>query len=170
MDCKERMLVRKGYTESGHVGRYFGATEAAKLPNLRSSELKEFLVVWRKRQLELYEDYVSVQRLLTFSLFLLVLTRVQSLSIEENYLGHKHLAYVIPLDSTKTSLSLYSFTDLTFCLSCTKLTARKDKSPVYENIANRLPFLRSTGTHLFIFKTKIRTSGIDWLWDLWSVY
>lgn len=45
--------------KSGNVSTYFDAEEAMKLRDLRSYEWKEFLVVWRKEQLELYEDYVS---------------------------------------------------------------------------------------------------------------
>jgi hypothetical protein len=53
------MLVRRSYVKSGNVGIYFDPEEAKKLRDFRSYEWKEFLVVWRKRQLELYEDYVS---------------------------------------------------------------------------------------------------------------
>ena len=45
--------------KSGSVSMYFDAEEAMKLRDVRSYEWKEFLVVWRKEQLELYEDYVS---------------------------------------------------------------------------------------------------------------
>jgi hypothetical protein len=53
------MLVRRSHVKSGHVGTYFDAEEAMKLRDLHSYEWKEFLVIWRKDQLELYEDYVS---------------------------------------------------------------------------------------------------------------
>ena len=38
---------------------YFDEEEAIKLRHLRSYEWKEFMVIWRERRLELYEDYVS---------------------------------------------------------------------------------------------------------------
>ncbi|GJJ15604.1 hypothetical protein Clacol_009882 [Clathrus columnatus] len=147
---RERMLIRQGYTKSGHVGRYFGETEASKLRDLRNYEWKEFLVVWRKHQLELYEDYAC------------------SMPGKERLWGHKHLARVIPLEPTKTRVSLYSFIDLSFCLTCTELADIPGKHRAYGSITKQIPFLRSTGTHIFVFKTKIRTSGIDWLWDLWK--
>lgn len=55
----DRMLVRRSNVKSGDVGTYFDAEKAMKLRDLRSQEWKELLVVWRKDQLELYEDYVS---------------------------------------------------------------------------------------------------------------
>ena len=54
-----RMLVRRSKVKSSIVGTNFDAKEAAKLRDMHSYEWKEFLVVWRKKQLELYEDYVS---------------------------------------------------------------------------------------------------------------
>ena len=48
--------------KSGNVSKYFDAEEAMKLQNFRSYEWKEFLVIWRTEQLELYEDYVREGR------------------------------------------------------------------------------------------------------------
>lgn len=56
------MLVRRSTVKSGNVSKYFDAEEAMKLQNFRSYEWKEFLVIWRTEQLELYEDYVREGR------------------------------------------------------------------------------------------------------------
>ncbi|KAF8575447.1 hypothetical protein K439DRAFT_1369937 [Ramaria rubella] len=137
--------LRRCNVKSGNVGLYFNAEDAVKLRDFRSYEWKEFLVVWRKRQLELYEDY--------------------SIPGKEMLLGHKHLACVIPLQKPETHVSLYSFIDLTFCLTCTMLHVPKDKTRTASSLNAR--FHHSTGTDVFIFKTKARSSGIDWMWELW---
>lgn len=159
------MLIRRGYTKSGRVGRYFSAVEASSLRDLRSYEWQEFLVVWRKKQLELYEDYVGIVYLAALLIVLILI--LQTVPGKEKLLRHKHLACTIPLDEQEARVSLYSFIDLSFCLTCSERVVTKGENHAYRNIVNRVPFLRSNGTFIFIFKTKVRTSAIDWLWDLW---
>ena len=76
--------------------------------------------------------------------------------------GHKQLAFVIPL-KTGTRLSLYSFTDFTFCLSCPHKPLR-----ARSRLKGRI-LLGSKGTNIFVFNTKSRTRAVDWFWKLWSV-
>jgi hypothetical protein len=75
--------------------------------------------------------------------------------------GHKHLAFIIPL-KIKTKLSLYSFVDLTFCLTC-------PPTPVYSSESKaRAIFHRSNeGTNIFVFKLKSRSRALDWTWQIW---
>ena len=42
----------------------------------------------------------------------------------------------------------------------------KQKTRIASNLSATL-FYRSSGTDVFVFKTKTRTSGIDWMWELW---
>lgn len=77
----------------------------------------------------------------------------------------KNLAYVIPLKSSKTKLSLYSFVDLTFCIACTPTTTRLNEA------TSRWSFSRSKeGTNVFIFKLKSRSRAHDWTWQLWYAH
>ncbi|KAG5648284.1 hypothetical protein DXG03_004854 [Asterophora parasitica] len=81
----------------------------------------------------------------------------------EWFTGHKHLAFVIPLKSSKTHLSLYSFVDLTFCLQCHPTKPIRDDA-----LTSSWPFRRAKeGTNIFIFKVKSRSRAYDWVWQLW---
>ncbi|KAJ7601025.1 Pleckstrin homology domain-containing protein [Mycena floridula] len=99
----------------------------------------EYIVVWRKDRIELYKDY--------------------RLPGKEWILGHKDLAFVIPLTPRKSRLSLYSFVDLTFCITC---------PPTSTGAAITRHFHHSEGTNIFIFKHKCRSRAFDWIWKLWS--
>ncbi|KAG2151386.1 hypothetical protein DEU56DRAFT_777628 [Suillus clintonianus] len=139
---RDRMLVRVSYTKSESILRHFDEVQNRMTPNLRYEDWAEFLVVWRGERLEIYEDY--------------------TLPGKEHIIGHKHLAFIIPLKSQRTHSSLYSFTDFTFCISC-------PPTPVHNNQSKaRALFDRAPeGTNVFVFKTKCRTRGMDWCWQLW---
>ena len=77
------------------------------------------------------------------------------------------MACVIPLQKPDTRLSLYSFVDFTFCLTCTMIHVPKDTLRKATGLSARMLFQKSMGTDVFVFKTKTRTSGIDWMWELW---
>ncbi|KAF8516818.1 Pleckstrin homology domain-containing protein [Hysterangium stoloniferum] len=144
---RERMLVRRCNSRIGTVGKHFSEEEAAKLRDLRSYDWKEFLVVWRGTRIELYEDY--------------------TIPGKEKLLGHKCLTCAIPLQKPDTNISLYSFVDFTFCLTCTMLHVPKGRGRTTSNLGDRIHSRRMSGTDIFIFKAKTRTSGIDWMWELW---
>ena len=103
---------------------------------------------------------------------------------------HKHmrLCYIIPLEPRKTTLSIYSFTDMTFCLV-------SDRASTYEAVKEKIngeirkqkealkhPFKtrkeqfelkeqqQSHRKRIFIFKTRTRTGAMDWVWQLWLVF
>jgi hypothetical protein len=80
---------------------------------------------------------------------------------KEWMVGHKHLAFIIPL-KIKTKLSLYSFVDLTFCLTCPPTPVHSSESKA------RAVFHRSNeGTNIFVFKLKSRSRALDWTWQIW---
>lgn len=82
---------------------------------------------------------------------------------KEWFTGHKQLAWVIPLKSSRTQLSLYSFVDLTFCITCPPTTTQRDSK-------SRWFFSRAKeGTNIFVFKLKSRSRAYDWTWQLWCV-
>jgi len=56
----DRMLVRVSYTESESLPRHFDEVQNRMTANLKYEDWAEFLVVWRGKRLELYEDYVSL--------------------------------------------------------------------------------------------------------------
>ncbi|KNZ80953.1 Meiotically up-regulated gene 56 protein [Termitomyces sp. J132] len=141
---EDRMLVRTYYSksESVGVGHRFDERVHRTTGNLSDADWAEYLVAWRQDRIELYTDY--------------------SLPGKEWFTGHKHLAFVIPLIANKTHLTLYSFVDLTFCLTC------PPAQPIREGSKKRF-FLRRTkeGTNIFIFKHKSRSRAYDWTWLLW---
>ena len=53
------MLVRVSYTKSESLPRHFDEVQNCVTANIKYEDWAEFLVVWRGKRLELYEDYVS---------------------------------------------------------------------------------------------------------------
>ncbi|KAF8158329.1 Pleckstrin homology domain-containing protein [Crassisporium funariophilum] len=138
---RDRMLVRVSYTKAEGLA-YFDDTVNRTTRNLHFEDWGEFIVVWRKDSIEIYEDHSTPGK--------------------EWITGHKSLAYVIPLKSSKTRLSLYSFVDLTFCITCAPTTTRLNAA------TSRWIFSREKeGTNIFVFKLKSRTRAYDWTWQLW---
>ncbi|TFK73572.1 hypothetical protein BDN72DRAFT_834437 [Pluteus cervinus] len=139
---RDRMLVRVSYTEEESPTPKFDEAQNRTARSLVYQDWAEFLVAWRHNRLELYEDY--------------------SVPGKEWITGHKHLAYVIPLKSPKTQLSLYSFVDMTFCLTCQPTSTRPNGSTL------RWRFRKEKeGTNVFVFKLKCRSRAYDWTWLLW---
>ncbi|KAF5382546.1 hypothetical protein D9615_002957 [Tricholomella constricta] len=139
---RDRMLVRTCYTKSEIISPYFDEVQNRTTKDLLEADWGEYMVAWRKDRIELYSDYL--------------------LPGKEWLTGHKDLAFVIPLGSSRTKLSLYSFVDLTFCLTC------KPTKPVRDSSRSRWFFNRAKeGTNIFIFKVKSRSRAYDWTWQLW---
>ncbi|KAH8104569.1 Pleckstrin homology domain-containing protein [Cristinia sonorae] len=137
---RDRMLVRVSYTDATTVGADFDESQDRVNPHIHSDNWMEYIVAWRKDRLELYRDHVTPGK--------------------EWLTGHKHLAFVIPMEFT-THLSIYSFIDLTFCLTC-------PPTPLRARSKNRaLLYATRKGTNIFIFKSKSRTRAVDWVWHLW---
>lgn len=139
---RDRMLVRVSYTKSDSLPCHFDEVQNRATPHLRYEDWAEFLVVWRGEWLEIYEDY--------------------TLPGKEHITGHKHLAFIIPLKSQRTHLTLYSFTDFTFSISCPRATVRNKHTK-----AKALFDRGREGINVFIFKPKCRTRAMDWCWQLW---
>lgn len=70
---------------------------------------------------------------------------------------------MIPLTQT-TKLSLYSFTDLSFALTCSS-SAFRARSRTKTRL---LLYGSREGTNIFIFNAKSRTRAVDWVWRLWQ--
>ncbi|KAF8895412.1 Pleckstrin homology domain-containing protein [Infundibulicybe gibba] len=139
---RDRMLVRVSYSKTEITGKHFDETIHRTTRNLRYEDWAEFMVVWRKDRIELYEDY--------------------NMPGKEWITGHKHLSFVILLKSTKTRLSIYSFVDMTFCITAPPTNPRRTTSGSH-SIFHR----EKEGTNIFVFKTKSRTRAYDWTWHLW---
>ncbi|EIW59516.1 uncharacterized protein TRAVEDRAFT_121684 [Trametes versicolor FP-101664 SS1] len=137
---RDRMLVRVSYTEDA-VPPHFDETQNRTTRHLENEGWVEYIVAWRKDRLELYADHHTPGK--------------------EWLTGHKRLAFVVPLGSSTTRLSLYSFVDLTFCLTCPPSRLRLDGK------RRRHIFGTSRGTNIFIFKLKSRSRAVDWMWQLW---
>ncbi|KAF8809576.1 hypothetical protein BYT27DRAFT_7094201 [Phlegmacium glaucopus] len=138
---RDRMLVSVNYSKlEGLI--HFDDSIHRTTRNLQFEDWGEFLVAWRKDSLEIYRDHRTPGK--------------------EWAIGRKYLAYVIPLKSSKTKVSLYSFVDLTFCITCTPTTTRLNEgNTLWSFIRNK------EGTNIFIFKPKSRSRAYDWIWQLW---
>ncbi|KAG6917465.1 hypothetical protein DXG01_002442 [Tephrocybe rancida] len=139
---RDRMLVRTCYSKSDNISPRFDEQQHRTTQHLLDNDLAEYLVAWRKDRIELYTDH--------------------NIPGKEWYIGHKHLAFVIPLTSPRTQLSLYSFVDLAFCITC-------EPTKIVREGSKKRFFLRRArdGTNIFIFKQKSRSRAFDWLWLLW---
>ncbi|KAJ7175763.1 Pleckstrin homology domain-containing protein [Mycena filopes] len=140
---RDRMLVRIGYTKSESLGPVFDEEQSRKARGVRYDEWAEYIVVWRKDFIHFYEPHnVPGTKWLT---------------------GSKcRLAFVVPLKSPKTRLALYSFVDLTFCLTCPPASYHSRDSKA------RAIFRRTKeGTNIFICKVKSRSRAADWMWSIW---
>ncbi|VDC02434.1 unnamed protein product [Peniophora sp. CBMAI 1063] len=137
---RDRMLVRVSFAEDPSTADAFDEEANRTAQHLESREWDEFMVVWRKRQIELYANW--------------------HIPFRERMLGHKRLAYVIPLLDPKPKLMLYSFNDMSFSIA-TKAIGSK------EGLRTSVPFYRTNDPCIFVFKHKIRTRAVDWVWHLW---
>ncbi|KAJ8080665.1 hypothetical protein PM082_017499 [Marasmius tenuissimus] len=139
---RDRMLVRILSSNLNALPRFFDDNKHRQTRDLDYEDWEEFMVVWRMDRIELYENY--------------------TVPGEEWFRGHKNLSYIIPLKSGRTKLSIYSFVDLTFCITCPPTSRRY-------NPARRKWQVHSAkqGTFIYIFKIKCRSRAYDWTWQLW---
>ncbi|KIY44808.1 hypothetical protein FISHEDRAFT_50785 [Fistulina hepatica ATCC 64428] len=133
-----RMLVRFCHTATESISAHFDEIENRMVRRMQYDDWREYLVVWRKGRLEIYEDY--------------------SLPFKEHLLGRKHLASVLPLREGKTHISVYSFVDMTFCITYHHEGGLQSRQRLH---------LNKEGTDVFIFKLKSRSRAQDWVWKLW---
>ncbi|CAE6415279.1 unnamed protein product [Rhizoctonia solani] len=144
---RDRMLVRAAYNRSSGLPKPYDEAEARRHPDTQEMQWKEMLVVWRRSsdrddRVELYQDYTTPGK--------------------ERILGHKDLAFVVPLTEGVTSVSLYSHVDSTFCLTCPPTPVRTG-TPSKRARFHRAPI----GTNIFVCKVKSRTRALNWIWNLW---
>ncbi|KAI9058357.1 hypothetical protein FKP32DRAFT_1597444 [Trametes sanguinea] len=137
---RDRMLVRVSYTEDA-ISANFDESQNRTTRHLDNEGWVEYMVAWRKDRLELYAEHHTPGK--------------------EWLTGHKKLVYIVPLGSSSTRLSLYSFVDLTFCLTCPPAPIQVDGK------RHRHLFGTTRGTNIFVFKVKCRTRAMDWIWQLW---
>ncbi|KAF7314273.1 hypothetical protein MKEN_00899900 [Mycena kentingensis (nom. inval.)] len=143
---RDRMLVKFGYTKADTVGPVFDETTSRTMRGIRYDDWTEFIVQWRGNFIQFYEPHnIPGTRWIS---------------------GTKYrLAHIIPLKSTDTKLSLYSFGDLTFCLTCPPAEFRTRGA---KSSRSRALFRRTKeGTNIFICKVKSRTRAADWMWAIW---
>lgn len=92
--------------------------------------------------------------------FLLLTSILQSLPLKERWLGYKHLAYVITLRPPTTKFALYSFTDMTLCLTAAPTS-------IHNKLDGRKSISDEPGTHIYRFKHRSRSRTVDWAWKIW---
>ncbi|KAL4250079.1 hypothetical protein ABKN59_004898 [Abortiporus biennis] len=137
---RDRMLVRVSYTEAENLGVHFDEAQNRVTSNIQDKNWAEYIVAWRKDKVELYKNHSTPGK--------------------SWFTGRKHLAFVIPLNSSSTRLSVYSFVDMTFCFTCPPASLDSQaKSTRW--------FGSRRGTNIFVFKVKSRSRAVDWIWNLW---
>lgn len=169
---QERMLVRVDWSPRDDLPDVFDEHVAKKYPTVKET-WEELAVVWRASgQIELWSEH--------------------GLNFAASLLNRKKLEGVIPLDPKATHLSLYSSTDLVFCLTfrpdvrsrvlarTSHTHARDDRSHAATNAeSNRRSnskatkrgylHLRSTGTNIFLFRARTHATAKEWLWRLYRI-
>lgn len=156
------MWVKISSTKAQNLSPVFDESINRTTRDLDYEDWGEYMVAWRKDHIEIYEDYVS-----TAEYRCTEITNgkpLQSTSLHEWAVGHKHLAYVIPLKCERTHMSLYSFVDMTFCITCPPT-----RSSIHPKKSKR-HFTQLDGTNVYIFKNKSRSRTYDWVWQLWCVF
>ncbi|BGO90868.1 hypothetical protein NBRC10512_002383 [Rhodotorula toruloides] len=169
---KERMLVRRDWTHREDLPDTYDEHVARKYPSV-SETWQELAVVWRASgQIELWGEP-------SFKLPMVS--------------GSKKLRGVIPLHPKKTHVTLYSATDLVFCL-----THRPTPHHVLSRQSARYPHhhddeddadekgdgqhrktrftkatkrgyvhLGSTGTNIYLFRARTHSTAKAWIWHLY---
>ncbi|KAG7088497.1 hypothetical protein E1B28_012485 [Marasmius oreades] len=139
---RDRMLVRIFSSQLSALPRFFDEHKHRQTRKLYYEDWQEFMIVWRMDRIEFYENY--------------------TMPGEEWVRGHKNLSYIIPLKSGRTKLSIYSFVDLTFCITCPPTSRRYNPTTRKWQI-----HISKEGTFVYIFKIKCRSRAYDWTWQLW---
>ncbi|KAG8886651.1 hypothetical protein FRB97_000071 [Tulasnella sp. 331] len=146
---QDRMLVNISYFETDGLPQPYDQDEARRHPTSEKEAWAEYLVCWKRRHLELYEEWsVPGMKWLTHS---------------------KHLAFLVPLKKLGTHLSVYSMVDLSFCITCPPVPLNLNATSAADKASKR-SVIRSTprgGTFAFVFKCKSRSRSADWMWHLW---
>jgi hypothetical protein len=71
---------------------------------------------------------------------------------------HKRLAHVISLKRSRTNVSMFSFADLSFCVTT---------EPSNADLKSGILHVEKEGTSIFVMKHRSRTRSADWYWELW---
>ncbi|KAG8908406.1 hypothetical protein FRB99_006611 [Tulasnella sp. 403] len=147
---KDRMLVKISYNRSDGLPSPYDEVEAKRHPDTVEEDWAEFMVCWRGNHLELYEDW--------------------SLPGKEWFTHKKHLAFIVPLRKPKSHISLYSFVDFSFCVTCppTPTETIKSASLISPSSKRSMLYKAPSGTDIFVFKCKDRSRAHDWMWHIWQ--
>ncbi|ORY24284.1 Pleckstrin homology domain-domain-containing protein [Naematelia encephala] len=155
---RDRMLVRVAYHREENIRTFDEAFQRRK-PCTRLDPMEEYIVVWRKGRIELYSDWRTPLR--------------------ERWSG-KQLCFVVPLSTTRTSLSIFNMTDMTLSLTTAASRLGEDmerllNSTRYAAMKDRVKNSRQAnwlkrgrkGSHIFVLKIAERSRAVDWYWELW---
>lgn len=108
--------------------------------------------------------------------------KAKTVPFKERIRKSKRLCFVIPLSPSRSALSIFNSTDLSFTLttSVEKLAADLDRIQRSNTSRSRLvkdrvrtskqvEWLkkRKTGSNVFIFKPSTRSRAVDWYWEVW---
>lgn len=187
---KERMLVRRDWTHREDLPDTYDEHVARKYPSV-SETWQELAVVWRASgQIELWGEPVRAVALQPDSNAADIPLQSFKLPMVS---GSKKLRGVIPLHPKKTHVTLYSATDLVFCL-----THRPTPHHVLSRQSARYPHhhddeddadekgdgqhrktrftkatkrgyvhLGSTGTNIYLFRARTHSTAKAWIWHLY---
>ncbi|EIW73527.1 hypothetical protein TREMEDRAFT_25253, partial [Tremella mesenterica DSM 1558] len=156
---RDRMLVGVGYHHEEPLP-FFDEAQQRRNPCQRMERLKEYIVVLRQGRVELYQDW--------------------RLPLQEHFKNQKRLAFIIPLQPGRTSITIFNSTDMTLCLTTSAGRLHDDLEHMFQSsrsttIKHRLSHSkqvqwlrrRRQGTHVFILKIPERSRSLDWFWECW---
>ncbi|CAK5280363.1 unnamed protein product [Mycena citricolor] len=140
---RDRMLLRIGYSTHS-LPPVFDESIGRLTQGVRYEQWSEYLVLWKDDSIRFYEPHGTTW-----------------IPGTKPY----RLASVVSLKSTQTRLSVYSFVDMSFCLTCPPKAIRSRNKK-----ARGLFHMTKEGTNIFICKVKSRSRAADWIWLVALVY
>lgn len=142
--------------------------------------MEEYIVVWRKGRVELYQSWVSA--VIVRLGVKLGLYPLQGNPLQERLRSHKRLCFVIPLQPTRTTLCMFNEVDMSISLTTSAGKLQHDVDALMKANTTRSGALRDRikqskqaqwlstgrrGTHVFILNVGTRSRSVDWYWELW---
>ncbi|GAA6037786.1 hypothetical protein JCM8097_005033 [Rhodosporidiobolus ruineniae] len=173
-----RMLVKLDWSARDDLPDEYDEHSARKFPTTGGEAWEELGVVWRRGGwIELWGEF--------------------KFNVPAHLFGRKKLKAVIPLRPKSTHVSLYSSTDLVFCLThhpqshgvisrSASTSAAPTATPLQRDLATAddekddsrrarhakaskrgYVHLRSNGTNIFLFRARTHSASKQWMWELY---
>jgi metal-responsive CopG/Arc/MetJ family transcriptional regulator len=106
----------------------------------------------------------------------------KTVPLKERIRKSKRLCFVIPLSPSRSALSIFNSTDLSFTLTTSVEKLAADLDRIQRSSTSRSALIKDrvrtskqvewlkkskTGTNVFVFKPSTRSRAVDWYWEIW---